>query len=130
MQSLRQSSQDEQYYQRAQEYFRPLRPLLEEMVSTLKSQFIKSNLYDDHATLEVGSEEDKTQWIIRPCCKKGYGVEKNQYFYTEQDSDLFFFDNETDTMEYIVKEVVEKVVHSCYWERGGKTAYASEDTSG
>ena len=119
MQNLKRLYQEESHYnQRGQDSFRTLRLLLEEMLNTLKSQYIESEIYDDHAALEVGNGEDKVQWIIKPSLEKpGYCIEKNQYFDGEQDSDLFTFDSETETIEYVVKEIVEKVVYCRYWKR-------------
>ena len=99
--------------------FEALRPLLEEMVSTLKSQYIKSDIGHASATLEVGLGQEKTEWTIAPTHgAPGFSIHKTQYFFREKDTDTFEFPSEPETMEYLVKEIVEQIVYCGYWEAG------------
>lgn len=96
--------------------FGKLRPLLEEMVYTLKSRYLQSNIENAKATLEVGLDHDRTVWTVEPIsAKPGYIVSKIQSFYQEREADSFLFANEPETMEYLVKEIVEKIVYCRCW---------------
>ena len=89
------------------------------MVNTLKSQYLKSNIGHTSATLEVGLGHDKTEWVIEPSDGiPSFIVHKTQTFFHERDTDTFVFPTEPETMEYLVKEIVEQIVYCGYWEAG------------
>ena len=92
-----------------------LQSLLEEMVNTLKSQYLHYDIGDEQATLEVGLGHDKTVWTVYAAGDGGtFTVDKTQYYYREKEEDAFSFEGEPETVEYLVKEIVEKIVYCRY----------------
>lgn len=96
------------------------------MANTLNSRYLKSSIGDTKAVLEVGWGQDRTEWIIEPAHDApGYIVNKTQYFKREKDIDLFSFSTEPETIEYLVKEIVENIVYCRYWDGEKETALKS-----
>lgn len=49
--------------------FQLLRALLNDLVASIEPEYIKTNILDDHATLEIGNEIDRSSfisWAIQP----------------------------------------------------------------
>lgn len=104
------------HHQHEPDSFETLGLLLEEMASTLKSQYLKSSIGDTKAILEVGCGPDRTEWVIESAREtSGFVVAKTQQFHREKDADTFLFPSEPETVEYLVKEIVEKIVYCRYW---------------
>lgn len=103
--------------QPAQDSFSTLRSLLEEMASTLKSRYLQSDIGEAAATFEVGFGHGRTVWAIQATNDDhGFTVRKVQHFLKEEDVDLFDFSNESDIVEYLVKEIVECIVYCRHWQ--------------
>ncbi|MBT5551381.1 MAG: hypothetical protein HOJ79_12995 [Nitrospina sp.] len=59
--------------------FQPLRALLNNLVTSIEPEYIKTTFLDDHATIEVGNEIDSSScisWTIQPNFKIQEGKEE------------------------------------------------------
>ncbi len=60
---------NENFRIRQVENFQPIRTLLNDLVASIEPEYIKTNILDEHATIEVGNEIDRSScisWNIQP----------------------------------------------------------------
>ncbi|MGH7207272.1 MAG: hypothetical protein ACREI2_13815 [Nitrospiraceae bacterium] len=125
-----------EYHERQRQCFQSLRALLEEVVGSVDSRHIKSHIFDDRATLEVGEKKGdyfsaEVRWKIEPNFDVRLGAEKGESLFYEQlgfrveetkyydapelglgvSENNHVFNTEQETAEYIIKQIAEKMAH-------------------
>jgi hypothetical protein len=122
------------YDERQRQNFQRLRALLEELVTSVDSKNINSNIFGNRAKLKIGKMKDgyfsaEIEWEIQPNFdisfqaekgeslfyeKPGFRVEETIYFnFPEYDvsESKHIFNTEQETAEYIIKKIAEKIAH-------------------
>ncbi|MBC8283059.1 MAG: hypothetical protein H8E32_04540 [Nitrospinae bacterium] len=128
---------NENFRVRQVDNFQPLSVLLNELVASIEPEYIKINILDDHATIEVGNEIDRSsciRWTIQPNFKKseskeeywniirwqkkvnaeaesGFKVQEKRGDDDEKNSE---FGTENETIDYLAQEIAKRIAYYRY----------------
>ena len=131
-----------EYRERQRDRFQPLRALLEEFVTAIGPKYLKANIGDDRAIIEVGRRKKDSEylecdyrWTIEPDYgikmrsdaseslfeeKAGVRVEEKQYFrFPEYDTSekAHHFEADEEAFQHLVETTAKEVAHYQHLEK-------------
>lgn len=117
--------------------FQPLRVLLNALVISIEPEYIKTNILDDHATIEIGNEMDRSScisWTIQPNFKTqeskeeywninlwqnklsveqvaGFKIQEKRGDDREKNAE---FETDKETITYLAQEIAKRIAYYRY----------------
>lgn len=127
-----------EFRQRQKELFKPMVALLNEMKESFEQKYLEVKIYDDRARIKSGYLKGglfncQNQWTVQPnfrisvpiqideplCDEPGFKVEEinRESFGIPAFEQTLTFETETDTIEYLIKEIARDVAENRHLEK-------------
>jgi hypothetical protein len=142
------------YHSRQRERFAAIRPVLQELVDSIETGYIRARIDDDLARLDVGKNNDRCfetdiRWEVQPNFgiraeadkdgglfyeEPGFRVDETQHYHSLElfhpgsgsaSERKLIFPNESQTCEYLITKIVEKVAFYQHLANLGQRAKAT-----